>query len=137
MEKDKLKLSLKIAGGVILAYALFKGGKALLSNTKVRSKLGDFGVLKKDKKGNLEGLDTEVRFNAEIKAEKIKDAIVGWGTDVETIINVLKPLTKEQRRKVEEYFNVYLGDGETLKEWLDDEYLLSDEDKQKIKSYLS
>jgi len=75
----------------------------------------------------------EPTFNPQPTAQKLKDAMEGWGTDEDAIWSAMGSLSKSQAKQVATYFDSNLGDGSTLMEWFEGD--LSGSDLAKAKSY--
>lgn len=138
MEWNKQTQKKVIVGSIILGVAVtgFMVYRKLGARGKILRKLGGRkGNLSNDKKGNLQGKNTEIKFDPSQSANELKVAMKGWGTNESKIWNALDPLTKEQRLQVKSYFDTYLGNGNSLFEWFEGD--LSGDDLIKAKAYFN
>ena len=85
-----------------------------------------------DEKVNEKSEDTQP-FDPQPRAQKLYYAMKGIGTYEDDIWNALDPLTKEQAKEVETYFNDNYGGGETLIQWFEGD--LDGPDLTKAKGY--
>ena len=62
-------------------------------------------------------------------AQAIYDSMKGWQTDEDLFFNTSDVLSSEQRKKVKDYFNDNLGDGDDLCEWIEGDFSGGQEDR--------
>lgn len=129
--KIKLAIYLGIGVGVIAIAITLK--KKLGARGKILRKLGNKKNLTDDKKGNADGKNTQVVFNPSYDAGRLKYAMDGAGTYENIIWETLEPLSKSQREAVRQYFNNYLGEGDSLMTWFEGD--LSGSSLRKAKAY--
>jgi|DEB0MinimDraft_4_1074332.scaffolds.fasta_scaffold123839_2 hypothetical protein len=134
-KEGKIKLAIYLGLGIGVAYVGLKVYQKVTGRGKVLRKLGNKSILSKESKGNLQGKNTKVQFDPKFPAEQLYKAMKGWGTDENLIWNTLEPLNKEQRNSVKQYFDAYLGKGESLFQWFEDD--LDGSELAKAKGYFN
>jgi len=68
-------------------------------------------------------------WSPQASAQAIYDSMKGGGTDDDLFFATAESLTSDQRKKVKDYFNDNLGDGDTLCDWIEGDFSFGDEDK--------
>jgi len=134
-KEGKIKLAIYLGIGLGVALVGRKLYLKLSGRNKVLRKLGDKSILTKENKGNLEGKKTEIEFDPKFPAEQIYKAMDGLGTNATLFRDTISPLSKEERKQVKTYFELYLGEGQTLNEWIDSEWGLGAGIKQELKEF--
>ena len=133
----KTVVAIKIGVGLGLLFITYKVLKKYVIKTGVLSSFGDKGFAS-DKGGNKGGFTlpqetVQTEFDPRMSALNLKNAMEGIGTDDSLFWATVEPLSKEELKTVESYFNTYLGEGETLEEWINGDF--SDSDLQKALNY--
>ena len=133
-KEGKIKLAIYLGIGLGVALIGRKLYLKISGRNKILRKLGDKSILTKDNKGNLSGKNTKIQFDPKFPAEQLKKALKGAGTNRTLFKETIEPLSLSDRQKVQNYFDLYLGEGETLFEWIDSEWGLNSQEKEELKN---
>ena len=137
VSKDKIKLGIKIGIGIGFLLVGYKVISKISANASLKRSFGDLMIFTNSNKGNKGGFEVVEQgdFNPRPYAQKLYDAMEGWGTNESKIFSTLNPLNSDQIQAVKKYFNTYFGEGESLEDWFNSE--LSGDDLDKALSYLN
>ena len=117
-----------IAGGILAAGAV----AAIIIKKRKDKKRYDLPLQEQYKQqerpDNLGRVTPE--WSPQRAAQALYDSMDGaFYTDEDLFFGTAESLSQDQRMKVQDYFNENLGEGDSLCEWIEDDFSFGDEDK--------